>query len=68
MASQPLNPVQETLTNLDRTDNSKANRVEIKSLLTPKKRKKTLRFLGTQKLFPRARLSANMNIDFENYL
>ena len=35
MVSEPLNQAQETLTDLDRTDNIQDNRVEMTSFLTP---------------------------------
>lgn len=36
--------------------------------LAPDLRKKAPKFLVVRKLFPRARLSANMNINFKAYL
>lgn len=53
---------------LDRTDYIQAKKGETTSFLALKWLKKTLKSPIVWELFPRARLIANMNIDFKNYL
>ena len=52
-------------TDLDRTDDIQRNKVENRSFLAPEWLKNKLKFLVVQNLFPRARLLANMNINFK---
>ena len=50
MVSEPLNQAQETLADLDRTDNIQDNRVEMTSFLNSLEAKRTLKFLVVRKL------------------